>query len=505
MGVSSSYLSKAEVQELLGVNAFGLWRLVRKYDEFPQPTDKPHDPFAKFRDKNQEPEEVWDGTAVYRWAARTPEFAHRGAVLLRPLPEDLPPGQWAGHQDTAKGPALDWHTALGTLRMVHSDDRQVASSVASALAETGNPDDVVTVCALYGDMSFTGPALVAADTAHPGIEYEAEWGDVAALAGQALPWWPHLLRLPQLISTWAPGAPRAAAEVPPNANEKILRRAARNDAFDADARTALTDMANDIRNRRTTSVAHYNEIFGKRGYREKPNPVVIAAEPDTTRHPLPLADDRQVLLSGWRKLALSSHPDAVAALEVAVGREPDLLPYGALTEVPDRPGTVIERWARRLTLCDPTAAHAVLADDDRVDAFFLDPLTDMPALRTPADRGEPTWRFYAPLALPANGAELASAVLHHTVWITTSDGHVHPAPCTPTEHLWWGNGWGDRPSEAATVIDTLLDDLGAAVDLREHFNAPKGLVALFNEEHKQGTELTRSTLLQARMRPPRTR
>jgi hypothetical protein len=30
MGVSSSHLSKAEVQEMLGVNAFGLWRLVMR-------------------------------------------------------------------------------------------------------------------------------------------------------------------------------------------------------------------------------------------------------------------------------------------------------------------------------------------------------------------------------------------------------------------------------------------------------------------------------------------
>ncbi len=49
-------------------------------------------------------------------------------------------------------------------------------------------------------MSFIGPALVAADTAHQGIEYEAEWGDVAALAGQARPWWLYLLRLPQRIN-----------------------------------------------------------------------------------------------------------------------------------------------------------------------------------------------------------------------------------------------------------------------------------------------------------------
>ncbi|WP_239590307.1 hypothetical protein [Streptomyces aureoverticillatus] len=94
--------------------------------------------------------------------------------------------------------------------------------------------------------------------------------------------------------------------------------------------------------------------------------------------------------------------------------------------------------------------------------FFIDPLTDMPVLRTPGDDGaKPLWRFYAPISLPGAGAELASVVLHHTVWFTASDGHVHPAPCTPTEHLWWGDGWGDWPSEAAAVADALLDDLGA--------------------------------------------
>ncbi|MFI9230855.1 hypothetical protein [Streptomyces rimosus] len=49
-------------------------------------------------------------------------------------------------------------------------------------------------------------------------------------------------------------------------------------------------MANDIRNRRTTSVVHGHEIFGERGYREKPNAVIIGAGPIP---PLPLVDDRQ--------------------------------------------------------------------------------------------------------------------------------------------------------------------------------------------------------------------
>ncbi|WP_406385162.1 hypothetical protein [Streptomyces sp. NBC_01618] len=74
----------------------------------------------------------------------------------------------------------------------------------------------------------------------------------------------------------------------------------------------------------------------------------------------------------------------------------------------------------------------------------------------------------------------------------TSDGHVHPAPCTPTEHLWWGDGGGDRAGEAAAVVDQLPDDLGATVDLHQHWRAPKGLTALFNEEHKKGAELTRA-------------
>ena len=69
-------------------------------------------------------------------------------------------GRWAGYTDTVRGPALGWHTALGTVRIVHCDDRKVATDVASAIAGSGNPDGVVTVCALYGDLGFTGPASV---------------------------------------------------------------------------------------------------------------------------------------------------------------------------------------------------------------------------------------------------------------------------------------------------------------------------------------------------------
>ncbi|MFD3937836.1 hypothetical protein ACFWSF_24155 [Streptomyces sp. NPDC058611] len=376
MGVNSSYLSKSEVQEVLGVASFGLWRLVRKYDDFPQPTDPP-EPFSLIDDR-KELEEVWYGTHLYRWAARTPEFSHRGALLLRPLPEELTPGCWGGYKDTPRGSAQDWHTALGTIRFVHSHKRKAATDVATALAQAGNSDGVRTVCALYGDVGISEPALVAAEVAHPRIEYEAEWGDVAALAGQALPWWPERLRLPELIRAWKPGSPAAVVKVPPNANEQILRRVARIPVFDVTSHLAVTDMANSIRNNRTDSVKNENETFAGAGPHDTPNRILVAVVPDTSHHPLRTGGDRTVLEAVWHKLALSNHPDAVAALEVAIGREPDLLPYGAVTEVPERPGTVIERWARRLTMCVPTAAHAVLARGDAVDSFFIDPFTDCP-------------------------------------------------------------------------------------------------------------------------------
>ncbi|MFD4318931.1 hypothetical protein [Streptomyces sp. NPDC058548] len=56
---------------------------------------------------------------------------------------------------------------------------------------------------------------------------------------------------------------------------------------------------------------------------------------------------------------------------------------------------------------------------------------------------------------------------------------------TSTEYLWWGDGWGDRPSEAAVVADQLPDNLGATINMREHWKAPEDLTKLSNEEHQR--------------------
>ncbi|WP_331730220.1 hypothetical protein OHV05_35975 (plasmid) [Kitasatospora sp. NBC_00070] len=499
MGVSTTYLSKAEIQDLLGITSIGMWRLPQQHQNFPAPERHPH---RNAFDADTDAGQIWDGTAVYEWAAETPQFRHRGAVLARPLPAQRGPGQHLGYRDTPLGPASDWHTAIGVIRMLHTTERGAASAMATELATERN-HEITTVCALYGDIGYSGPALVAADTAQPSIEYEASWGTAVALAGQPLPWWPGLLRRPAVIRMWSPGAPAVTADLPADDRETALRLAAHTPGFSVEARAVLTDMANVIRNQRVGKVEMEIEIFGKQRPGLSPTPIIIAAKHVATAHPIDVLEDNDLRRAGWREIARSSQPDAVAATHIALGWDSTLLPYGRFTDVRAMDNTIVEWWTRRLTMCDPTAAHATLAEGKAVKAFFTDPLTDMPAVRTKDDGdNRAKWLFYAPLSLPAGRGELASVVLDGTVWITTADGQVHPAPCTPNEHLWWGDGWGDRPTEAAHVVNLLLDNLSAPITLRNHWqDAPAGLTALFSEEHKPGTELTRATLLRARTRP----
>lgn len=174
-----------------------------------------------------------------------------------------------------------------------------------------------------------------------------------------------------------------------------------------------------------------------------PNQVVADAVPDTSHHPLPCDGDFADLEAGWHKLALHTRPDAVAALEVAAGREPDLLPSGAVTEIPVQLGIISERWTRRLAMCDPTAAHVVLAQDSRAEAFFIDPLTDMPVLHTPDNAGKQVWRFYTPLSpgdhqgepghRPANASAYSSSPASSSSRSTASGSRSGRKPSTGWE------------------------------------------------------------------------
>ncbi|WP_030302780.1 hypothetical protein [Streptomyces katrae] len=168
----------------------------------------------------------------------------------------------------------------------------------------------------------------------------------------------------------------------------------------------------------------------------------------------PLAGDHRITSD-----RVQEHQDAT--LENAHCQELNHPPLGAFTEVPDRRGTVIERWTRRLVKSEPTPFHALLVmDGSPVDARFVDPLTGMPVLRS----------------------------------------RVYPVPCGSSEQLAW-HRWGGKPVQTAAVIDALLDDLGATVDSVKHHAVPKGLSELLGRDHMYRVELGRDVLLEARRSP----
>ncbi|QKZ17624.1 hypothetical protein [Streptomyces chartreusis] len=407
------------------------------------------------------------------------------------------PGKWLGFQPTSQGPAMDWETDLGVVRIVHTTRRGAACAMAEELAEDTGAQGVITVCALFGDIGFSGPALIAADTAQPPLEYETQWGLITRLVGQPLPWWPSALRRSDVISKWSPDAPVTLAEVLPDEKETTLRQAATVRWPDDSAKTALVDLANSLRNRGIGSLDSEIRIFGEHGGHPHGDPLLIAARHRTEGYPLPRTDDRDVLAAGWRTIASSQLFEAYEPMEIGMHYATDLLPFGPHTKVRTH-GPAARRWGQQLTACTPTALHAVLANDAQDVTFYTDGTTGIPVVRNGSSR-DGTWVFLAPLRLPDQGAPLKSVILEDTVWIQTTDGRIHPGPCTPGEHLWWGPGGGDRPTEAAWVISQLMDDISTQVSLTDHWHhAPTGLRKLLNQTRRYGTELPRAVLEHAR-------
>jgi hypothetical protein len=496
-GLHTVFLRRHEVERLLQLGKGELDRLLEEDEDFPDGSEEHLNQLDK--ELGKEPHWRWDGGSVYVWAARSSRFRERGAVLLDPSLDTraVALGKWLGFQPTSQGPAMDWETDLGIVRILHTTRRGAACAMAEELAEDAGSQGVITVCALYGDIGFSGPALIAADAAQPHLEYEAQWGLVTRLVGQPLPWWPSALRRSDVISQWSPGAPVTLAEVLPDEKESTLRQAATVRWPDDAARTALVDLANSLRNQYIGSLDLEIRIFGEHGAHPHGDPLLIAARHRTEGYPLPRTDDHDVLAAGWRTIASSQLFEAYEPLEIGMHYATDLLPFGPHIEVRTR-GPAARRWGQQLTPCTPTALHAVLADDAQDVTFYTDRTTGIPVIRKGSSR-ESTWVFLAPLRLPDPDAQLKSVILEDTVWIQTTDDRIHPGPCTPGEHLWWGPGGGDRPTEAAWVISQLMDDLSTQVSLDDHWHhAPAGLRKLLNQTHAYGTELPRPVLDHAR-------
>ncbi|MEU6658106.1 hypothetical protein [Streptomyces sp. NPDC046821] len=151
-GRNMAYLRRHEVEKLLHLDKGELDRLLEEDEDFPEGSREPHNLLDQALGK--EPPVTWDGGSVYIWAARSSRFRERGAVLLDPALDtrSVAPGKWLGFQPTSQGPAMDWDTDLGIVRIVHTTRQGAACAMAEELAEDFGAQGVITVCALFGDI-----------------------------------------------------------------------------------------------------------------------------------------------------------------------------------------------------------------------------------------------------------------------------------------------------------------------------------------------------------------
>ncbi|MGP3991598.1 hypothetical protein [Streptomyces sp. 3N207] len=141
----------------------------------------------------------------------------------------------------------------------------------------------------------------------------------------------------------------------------------------------------------------------------------------------------------------------------------------------------------------PRTALAVDLGDESVKDILVDPVTGMPAVRI----GDETIETIAPHRLPTLSplAALTIGRGHGSVWVTTKDNTVFPAPQTGASYTWGYAGGG--PAALARLIDLLLKDITHAGPGFDAQRPPAGLDRATEEGWKDRTPpftLTREEL-----------
>lgn len=451
------YLDLDGCAALLGVPARQLRKLIRGH-RFPEPEDRDGGP-------------LWREDDVLRWAAQDPERAARIPLRFWPDADGPAPFDGATRFPNTHGPddvVLTWATPAGRVGVLWEAQR----AGDRPMTQVHDEAEVAVLVRVDGDFGPRGPSLTTSHRARPGTgleEYDLGWPELARVLGQDVPFWPYLLRDPNLIAAWRPGA--AAVTAPARTDlqtHPLLRMAAMFDAAHPTAKTLVNLVQ--IDQRRATRSAHddLRRIAERaqrlRGRGQHPG-IVAAAEPLTIGDPDTDDDARDLDVTtqriGWRELLGRADTLSWACVEQVLlwdgGRH---FAFTHPTEV-DTTTDAAREWIARLEPVDVlTAAFACLNTSGRgvTGRGMVDPLTDAPAvlLGDGEDGGAVT---AVPQRLPAT-AELAAVILDRPIWIRTADGNLYPAPKDPTYGLNWGYS-GGGPGALALLIHRLLDDITA--------------------------------------------
>ncbi|WP_433464055.1 hypothetical protein [Spirillospora sp. CA-128828] len=437
----------------------------------------------------------WHETTVLTWAAeKVPQLADR--IPLRYWPNATEPAPYLGAVRLTNAVAVGWRAAPGPLWTIwtapghpgwrHRDQ---------ALAEL---PDAAAFAVVSGQFGIDGPSL---DTYTP-ADLEAKsrglrWSKLSQIIGQPMPYWPYMLRIPELLEAWRPGALAVlAAAIPDLDTTPLLRLAACLDD-DSPAQRVLVHQARLFQLSSTRYAEQDLKILAEildADYNTTPDTTVVAATP----MPVPAVDrddlDEGLRRAGWLDILARTDTLAVQCVEEVMkwdGGDP--FPHSQLEAIDPGDGPHAAEWAQRL-LPHPgphTAAIRILDPDDSAVETLIDPATDAPVVRTKDGK----LHAAVPQRLPAT-SPLTEVVLDEPIWVRVADGTLYLAPLHSYYGLSWGYG-GSGPGSLALLIDRLLADVNCIPADGVNGAAP-GLEKLTETDWPKGTILTRPQMEAAR-------
>lgn len=480
-------MNQAELCALLEVDERGLRKLTRRRG-LPAPV---------YSDGEGD---LWLITAVRDWLTAT-NYRSLRALLLKWWPDATAPADLVEtrlmRRDRAEREPVavlqHWQTKAGDVVVAWPlggcgwvDGEDLAQQVPNA--------DAYLVIGL--GWGIYGPDVWAYPGARPGAGcVNIEWCDLARVLGRPAPWWPYLLRRPDLILAWEPGDPLVRhVGVLPIDIQPLLRMAL---LYPPDHFThrAMIQTAQVISNygdaTDSSDLSILNELLSDERISEKE--ILLAADAAPNYASGRREQDETVARAGWREVLHRS--DRLAEQCVHVLREwgdGSLWPYAHPITILRGTAAGVEFLSRLEPAPERTAVYYAI-DRERTARPMLDPATDIP-VAVPDDQRLAIYAL-APQRLPTT-SPLAELILENPIWVRTQDGTLYPAPYHHYHGLNWGYN-GSGPAALAALAYALLADITAEGTSSSNA-APDGLYELFQHEWPESTVLTRAQLETAR-------
>ncbi len=477
---SPERLSLIECAALLGKPRTWLWLLHR--------TEKFADPSGLVGNSP-----YWYADDLYRWAIAYDSRLIR-RVPLQCWPRPSKAARYLGAREYHGAIAQTWFSQAGTVCVFWPLPDRSPISVADALMYQTHADALVQVRV---DFDTDGPGLETAEpaTSNSWKAFGAQWIDLARALGQPVPYWPHRLRIPELVAQWLPGSETLISPTPPGIDTTPLLRMAATLSRDSPAHQVLLQLAHIAQQQSTQSALKDLEILAEcQDTVELRASTLIAVKPlsMTLIHSQP--PDEATQRAGWMEIL--GRADQLATQCVLAARMWDggaSFPYSSSEHV-DPTSEYGAEWASRLEPIGRTAAFELI-DYDPGEDTLIDPETDAPVVR----RANGTLTAAIPQRLTTT-SPLAELILDQPIWIRTANGTLYPAPKGNYCGLNWGYR-GSGPASLALLVHRLLKEV-TEQGVDQVAGAPEGLRELMRKPWPCGTVFTRRELETARDQLP---